>query len=144
MRLWSLHPQYLDSKGLVALWREGLLAQKVLEGRTKGYKNHPQLQRFKNVTVPLKFIGSYLQIVVDESVRRGYRFDHSKILFPRSKKQPVLAVTRGQLKSETLHLLGKLKKRDPPRFQKLAGRNAFRPHPIFRVVAGPVAEWEKI
>lgn len=43
MRLWSLHPQYLDAKGLVALWREGLLAQAVLAGQTRGYKRHPQL-----------------------------------------------------------------------------------------------------
>lgn len=32
MRLWSLHPSYLDAVGLVALWREGLLARKVLQG----------------------------------------------------------------------------------------------------------------
>jgi len=25
MRLWTLHPKYLDARGLVALWREGLL-----------------------------------------------------------------------------------------------------------------------
>ena len=46
MRLWSLHPKYLDIKGLVACWREGLLARKVLLDQTKGYKNHPQLIRF--------------------------------------------------------------------------------------------------
>jgi hypothetical protein len=43
MRLWSLHPQYLDPQGLVALWREALLAQAVLRGKTRGYKHHPQL-----------------------------------------------------------------------------------------------------
>ncbi len=47
MRLWSLHPKYLDRQGLLAVWREGLLAQKVLQGKTKGYKNHPQLKRFQ-------------------------------------------------------------------------------------------------
>lgn len=37
MRLWSIHPRYLDTKGLVALWRETLLlAQAVLFGNTKG------------------------------------------------------------------------------------------------------------
>lgn len=30
MRLWSIHPCYLDSKGLIALWRESLLAQACL------------------------------------------------------------------------------------------------------------------
>jgi len=43
MRIWSLHPKYLDSKGMVALWREALLAKQVLLNKTKGYKNHPQL-----------------------------------------------------------------------------------------------------
>lgn len=38
MRLWTLHPKYLDPKGLVALWRETLLAQRVLAGRTRGYR----------------------------------------------------------------------------------------------------------
>ena len=32
MRLWSLSPRYLDVKGLVAVWREGLLADAVLLG----------------------------------------------------------------------------------------------------------------
>jgi hypothetical protein len=36
MRLWTLHPKYLDARGLVALWREALLAQKVLRGATRG------------------------------------------------------------------------------------------------------------
>lgn len=48
MRIWSVHPSLLDAKGLVACWRETLLAQKVLQGLTKGYKNHPQLDRFSN------------------------------------------------------------------------------------------------
>jgi hypothetical protein len=33
MRIWSLHPKYLDSKGLVALWRESLLAKNVLRDK---------------------------------------------------------------------------------------------------------------
>jgi hypothetical protein len=45
MRLWSVHPKYLDARGLVALWREGLLAQAVLRGRTSGYVRHPQLRK---------------------------------------------------------------------------------------------------
>ena len=54
MRLWSIHPKYLDTKGLLAVWREALLAKKVLENKTKGYKNHPQLERFKQQNDPLK------------------------------------------------------------------------------------------
>jgi hypothetical protein len=38
---------YLDGRGLVALWREALLAQAVLRGRTRGYR-HPQLARFRS------------------------------------------------------------------------------------------------
>jgi len=79
MRLWSVHPYYLDAKGLVALWREGLLAQKVLQGYTKGYKNHPQLTRFKNTTDPVAAIAAYLGFVVDEAEIRGYHFDRNKI-----------------------------------------------------------------
>jgi hypothetical protein len=42
MRVWSLHPQHLDGKALVALWREGLLALAVVQGRSCGYRHHPQ------------------------------------------------------------------------------------------------------
>ena len=77
MRLWSIHPKYLDAKGLVALWREGLLAQNVLLGNTKGYKNHPQLIRFKNSENPYGAIAEYLRYVVNEADNRGYNFNRS-------------------------------------------------------------------
>lgn len=67
MRLWTLHPKYLDRQGLLALWREGLLAQAVLAGKTKGYRNHPQLIRFKSARDPLAAIGCYLTIVHREA-----------------------------------------------------------------------------
>jgi len=79
MRIWSLHPKYLDAKGLVALWRETILAQKVLEGKTKGYKNHPQLNRFKNTDNPVGAIAVYLKYVAEEADKRGYNFDSNKI-----------------------------------------------------------------
>ncbi|MFN3505685.1 MAG: pyrimidine dimer DNA glycosylase/endonuclease V, partial [Caldimicrobium sp.] len=60
MRLWSIHPMYLDARGLVALWREALLARKVLIGETSGYRNHPQLVRFKRSASPLDAINRYL------------------------------------------------------------------------------------
>ena len=56
MRLWSIHPRSLDARGLVALWREGLLARKVLRGRTRGYRHHPQLQRFRDLRDPVAAI----------------------------------------------------------------------------------------
>jgi hypothetical protein len=65
MRLWSVHPSLLDPKGLVALWREGLLAQKVLQGRTTGYRSHPQLHRFRQSGEPLAAIATYLWAVHD-------------------------------------------------------------------------------
>ena len=49
MRLWSVHPLHLDRQGLTACWREALLAQAVLAGRTRGYRAHPQLERFREV-----------------------------------------------------------------------------------------------
>ena len=75
MRLWTLHPRYLDSQGLVALWREALLARAVLRGRTRGYRHHPQLNRFRGAPNPVTCLNAYLRIVYDESVRRGYSFD---------------------------------------------------------------------
>src|SRR4051812_6530953 len=107
MRLWSIHPKFLDCKGLVALWREGLLAQKVLAGKTKGYKNHPQLIRFREQSNPLSSIGTYLQSVAFEADKRGYRFDHSKIL-KTSKKISKIPVSKGQMKYESEHLERKL------------------------------------
>jgi len=69
MRLWSIHPKYLDVQGLLGLWREGLLAQKVLLGETKGYRNHPQLIRFKRTPDPVLYLGTYLYYVYQEGVR---------------------------------------------------------------------------
>ncbi|HNX99076.1 MAG TPA: pyrimidine dimer DNA glycosylase/endonuclease V, partial [Candidatus Aminicenantes bacterium] len=73
MRLWSIHPRYLDGRGLVALWREALLARKVLTGRTRGYRHHPQLARFRATADPLGTIDRYLAGVLAEADRRGYR-----------------------------------------------------------------------
>ena len=80
MRIWSLHPKYLDTKGLVALWRETLLAKHVLEGKTKGYKKHPQLNRFKCAAVPLDCINQYLSVVYEEALRRGFNFTKNKLI----------------------------------------------------------------
>jgi len=143
MRLWSLHSKYLDSKGLIALWREGLLAQAVLAGKTKGYKNHPQLDRFKAQRNPLKSIGCYLHHVHAEASRRGYDFDGSKIL-ESPKTAPVMTVTRGQLKFEWEHLRRKLQKRDPVNLREVGAVKVVKPHPMFRVVAGGVEVWERI
>ena len=137
MRLWSLHPKYLDARGLVALWREALLAQAVLRGETRGYRHHPQLTRFENVGA----IAQYLRCVHAESVVRGYEFGSHKI--SRATCKQILVVPRGQLDYEWDHLMRKLRMRDPARAREL--RTVRRPHahPLFRVVAGPVEDWEK-
>ena len=142
MRLWSLHPRYLDAKGLVALWREGLLARKVLKGDTKGYRHHPQLIRFRTQNDPLATIDAYLDVVCDEANNRGYHFDRTKIA-PENLSLSV-PVTDGQLLYEWQHLLQKMNRRDPERFEKFRNTEAPEPHPLFMVVAGEVEYWEKV
>jgi hypothetical protein len=141
MRLWSLHPEYLDTAGLVAVWREGLLARAVLRGRTKGYRHHPQLTRFRAATRPVASIDTYLAAVCDEAERRGYRFDRAKL--GRARTRARLPVSEGQVAYEWRHLLVKLRRRRPELRRLLAGVAKPRAHPLFRVVPGPVAEWEK-
>jgi hypothetical protein len=140
MRLWSLHPRYLDPRGLTALWREALLAQAVLRGQTRGYKRHPQLQRFIDSSAPQAAIACYLRAVQAEGERRGYRFDASKI--GRSRKIAPLPVTRGQLKYELAHLTRKLKIRAPAWLAALPLTAVPQPHPVFSVVRGRIAGWE--
>lgn len=141
MRLWSLHPSLLDAQGLVALWREGLLAQKVLLGQTKGYRFHPQLDRFRSAKNPVAAIGAYLWAVADEAQARGYHFDASKIAM-RRRRIGSIAVTRGQLEFEREHLRRKLRVRSPSRVRLLKSA-ALKPHPLLRVVPGAVEPWER-
>ncbi|NIK12023.1 pyrimidine dimer DNA glycosylase/endonuclease V [Alkalibacillus almallahensis] len=144
MRIWSVHPKYLDAKGLVALWRETLLAQKVLKGETKGYRNHPQLVRFRDQKNPLHTIGTYLQYVYDEALQRGYNFDQSKIYDVDQTLR--LKVTKGQLEYEWHHLLAKLEVRDPERFESLKEmkHESIEAHPLFSIVEGELENWERV
>lgn len=142
MRLWSLHPRYLDTKGLLALWREGLLAQKVLAGGTKGYRHHPQLQRFRGQPDPLGAIAAYLREVQREAQRRGYCFDAARI--GNMAFDVRMTVTHGQLAFELEHLRKKLATRNPAACQRIAGVSAPEPHPLFMVVPGEVEAWEVI
>jgi hypothetical protein len=142
MRLWSLHPKHLDAKGIVALWREALLAKHVLEGKTKGYKNHPQLNRFKKLKHPVAAINRYLLAVYKEAVKRDYNFDPDKI--NHNFTSPKIPVTKGQIDYEIDHLLKKLKIRDPERFNKLKKQTTFPVHPLFKRVPGKVEDWEII
>lgn len=141
MRLWSLHPKYLDARGLVAVWREALLAQAVLRGETTGYRYHPQLERIRAQRSPLGAIAGYLRGVYTEAVRRGYKFSSNKISPARGSG--VIAVTRGQVEQEWYHLMTKLAIRDPAAFDLLKRVRRPQPHPLFRVVRGDVETWEK-
>lgn len=142
MRIWSLHPKYLDAKGLVALWRETLLAKHVLEGRTKGYNYHPQLLRFKEVNEPVDAINQYLESVYEEALCRGYNFEGNKI--GSRSSETTMQVTTGQLSFERKHLLSKLQIRDSSRYQAYHLVKDLDPHPLFVKVEGPVADWEKM
>jgi len=140
MRLWTLHPKYLDPQGLVALWREALLAQRVLQGRARGYRSHPQLHRFREADEPLAAIAAFLRGVHAEAVARGYAFDER--LIGGDGIHPQIPTARGQLLFEVQHLRAKLGRRSP----RLAARlNTRRPvaHPLFRIVRGDVEAWER-
>lgn len=146
MRLWSLHPKYLDPQGLVALWRESLLAQAVLRDETRGYRQHPQLDRFKTHPTPLAVISRYLRVIHAEAVSRGYAFDANRIKpvpGPAGRAQIALTVTSGQLAYEWTHLLGKLQTRNPALYRQWRETEAPEPHPLFRVHAGDVEAWER-
>jgi hypothetical protein len=141
MRLWSLHPRYLDPQGLVALWREALLAQAVLRGETRGYRHHPQLERFRSSSDPLAAISLYLKAVHVEATARGYNFDKAKIKPNRATLE--LPVGEGQLQFEWEHLLAKLKSRNPALFQKWRGTAPLETHPLFVQHPGGIADWER-
>lgn len=141
MRLWSLHPRYLDAKGLTACWREGLLARSVLRDETSGYKQHPQLERFRFASDPLAAIEAYLSGILDEAKKRGYRFDTSKITL--CPEIPRMEVTRGQLLYEREHLRKKLAVRDVPAWERLGREEIPEAHPLFIVVPGETESWER-
>ena len=141
MRLWTLHPKYLDAKGLVALWREGLLARAVLKGATKGYRHHPQLERFRAHASPLAAINTYLRAVATEAEKRGYSFDRTKI--GPARRDLTLSATHGQLAYEWKHLLRKLRSRSPGLYSRWRGDASPEPHPLFEVVQGGVEPWER-
>lgn len=144
MRLWTIHPKYLDQKGLVALWREGLLAQKVLEGATRGYRNHPQLIRFKTSSDPIAAIHRYLLEVYREAQARGYSFDKSKIGTDAADLEKKIAVTSGQVEYEYKLLQQKMMRRDEGRFLRLREEKAPCVNAIFTVVEGGVEAWEHV
>lgn len=147
MRLWSIHPQYLDPAGLTAGWREGLLAKHVLEGKTKGYRNHPQLVRFKNSDDSILYINAFLTQIYKESINREYSYDFTKIVLIEPETITNLTVTSGQLAYEIEHLKNKLERRKPDFLSKLLidiEEQKVKTHPLFSVIDGGIEEWEII
>ena len=141
MRLWTLHPRYLDPQGLVALWREALLARAVLRGETKGYRHHPQLHRFQSSDAPRSAINAYLASVLAEAESRGYSFNRAKVGPVHGR--PRLGSTAGQLQYEWRHLLRKLRARNPEYRQRWRGVAVPEPHPLFRIRSGLIEPWER-
>ena len=123
----------------MALWREALLAKAVLGGRTRGYKNHPQLDRFR--ALPRSAINAYLHVVFEEATRRGYSFDRSKV--GPVRRVAVLSCTRGQMEYEWEHLMRKLRLRSPQVHKRWGKIGRPEPHPLFAVVRGGIADWER-
>jgi hypothetical protein len=141
MRLWTIHPRYLDPQGLVALWRESLLARAVLRGQTRGYRHHPQVSRFLAHPRPRYAINAYLAAIHAEATTRGYRFDGGKIGPVRAV--PAMLTTTGQVQYEWQHLLKKLAVRNPQLCDRWRGIRVPRCHPLFSRVQGP-PEWERV
>ncbi|MFC1653255.1 pyrimidine dimer DNA glycosylase/endonuclease V [Patescibacteria group bacterium] len=140
MRLWSLHPRYLDTKGLLAVWREGLLAKNVIEGKTKGYTKHPQLIRFKSHSSPKNAINYYLHQIFLESINRSYKFDKSKLIY--IDKISKIKVTTKQVDYELKHLKNKLKLRDSSGYKKLQTIEEIKLNPLFTIIPGEIESWE--
>jgi len=149
MRLWSIHPKYLDPKRLTAQWREALLCRAVLEGKTKGYKQHPQFLRIKHHTQPHYFVNRYLLEIWEESKKRGYDFDKSKLMENLHEKYQcpfeLLEVTEGQLEYEFFHLQNKLDEFDAQRVlnEQMFADEGILNNEIFAIIPGPIMEFEK-
>ena len=142
MRIWSFHPRYLDRQGLTACWRETLLAQAVLSGRTRGYQAHPQLERFRATADPIGSIGWYLHGLADEADDRGYRYDRSRIDRPPAPS-PSIDVTTGQVDYEWSWLIHKVTTRSPEWLARLSGVALPDLHRSFVRVPGQIASWER-
>lgn len=142
MRLWSIHPKYLDAKGIVALWREALLAKAVLRGETRGYIHHPQLERFREHPHPISAINAYLAAIQVEATARGYNFNRDKVGPVQAVQE--IPVTSGQLAYEWLHLQNKLMVRSPALYARSSEVVTPACHPLFRCKPGRVASWERL
>ncbi len=151
MRLWSLHPKYLDQQGLCGLWREAIMARNALEAYANqtehSHKNHPQLDRFKSAN-PAE-VNFYLYIIYQDSQERGYNFDSSLLdldLASETKEtcKNSISVTSGQVDFEILHLSNKLEERNSTEKCNQLDCNGIPDlHPLFYMVNGDKVNWER-
>ena len=132
MSLCTIHPKYLDKQGLISLWREGLLAQKVLNGEVNIQLNSPLWEKLKKSQNPLRAIGAYLSFVAAEGARRGYKFSHEKILYPNFESYEI-KVKPQDLIFEMTHLRNKLKMRDQHKWDEISKVSEVSPHPFIRL-----------
>ena len=151
MRLWSIHPKYLDSKRLTAQWREALLCRKVLEGKTKGYKSHPQFLRAKNHSQPFYFINYFLYTIWQEATNRGYNYDKSKLIMELSEKYQCpfesIEVTTGQLEYEYHHMqlkAGEFSSQYVINEEAFMNEGFIEPNPCFVSIPGDIQSFEKV
>lgn len=150
MRLWSLHPDYLDTKGLVALWREALLAQKIILGETESYKNHPQMTRFLQAEHPVVAISYYLKSILRTAASRGYKFKASLIRATSTQNLeiPIIGCNTGQIDYERALLIHKIKTRQggPDLVYLRRLLQEVNPHlsEIFRCRTGGIESWERV
>jgi hypothetical protein len=115
-------------------------------GKTKGWKNHPQLIRFKNHNAPIHAIGFYLFIIYNEGCKRGYSYNKSK-MFKIVEKVSMINISKEQLAYEFEILKNRVRGRDHTKFLELlefGKKESYpKPHPLFHVIDGKVALWEK-
>jgi hypothetical protein len=139
MRIWTVHPRYLDVKGFVALWRETLLGMETLKKHVKcqhyiPWYKHPQLAPFKAQSDPILYISNYLYLVLEESRRRNYNFDGSKLdAIPYCENLPLIKASREVLVHEWLVCLGRYRVRSPKWFEEVKDISPLEvdPHPLY-------------
>ena len=132
-------PRYPGPACFVA---RGLTSPRGTTPQTRGYRHHPQLQRFQAHASPRFAINAYLAAIHSEATARGYAFDKRKIGPVRSVDS--ISATTGQIAYEWQHLMAKLAVRNQA--LRRHWRKVRKPlcHPLFKPVPGAVEQWERI
>ncbi len=130
MNLLSIHPKYLDKQALISLWREGLTAQKVLNGELTLKKESSLLKRFRQSGNPIKAIGAYLSMIASEGARQGCKLNHEKIICPNFDSEAI-ELDSQQIIFEMNFLKDKLKKRDTQKYRELKQLHYIETNPVF-------------